>query len=767
MDDVTGVSVSPARKPSRGAALAAVSSEREVVELLSELALEKRRPWGRVEVMTFLPARWHALAEEFLDGSALRVPRAPVRTLDEPPLVSLDDALRSADARRLPKAQAPYEDALVPSLEELLVADPPSGAGDIMGHVLDAVREEALAVDKETPKRYRLTHGRCVGPRGGGFAYVFRWSSEPDLHEPGDLHVGRQLVVPARVSDQGKDDKQFEITVETFLGATVERAVFKVDPTFLLKAVFQQLKSNRDLFPDSRIAQGLFQPPESTRVMGPEVTGLNAEQTTALRTTMFASRSYVWGPPGTGKTTTLGRFIREAVDVGKRVLLLSPYNLAVDEALLAAHKAGRWGSEELVRFGRLGEKVREIGVSLEQHLERRAQASGLLDELRAFCSSAERESGKQPGPVPRTVKLCLERLGELIIDFPRGRDSRRAAVAGAVKKYRALFRAPETEILEKAPVIGTTVTLSYVSQKIQPGRFDYVLVDEASVMRVPEAIVVALRCGGKLAFFGDPKQLPSIVKVSSSKSAEWIRRSPFDLAGIASPDDARGSCVMLEEQHRMAPPIRALVSSKFYSGRLRDGRVPPEGRLILIDTSATGAKATTRYTKRSASMENIVHRSIASEFIRAVHRASAEKRILILSPFAAQRRGYDREPNSNRVKSARFATVHASQGTESEVVVLDFVFAPGRRKSVFLDSMVRPEFRNLVNVGLSRAREQLVLLAHVRAIREHYQGTLLAELVDYFEAHADVVRVPKGVEVVRAFAKLYAQADDRTGAGLQ
>ena len=210
----------------------------------------------------------------------------------------------------------------------------------------------------------------------------------------------------------------------------------------------------------------------------------------------------------------------------------------------------------------------------------------------------------------------------------------------------------------------------------------------------------------------------------------------------------------------MAPPIRQLVSSKFYTGRLRDGRVPPEGRLVLIDTSETRARATTRYTKRSASMENIVHRAITSEFIRAVSRAHPEKKILILSPFAAQRRGYDREPNSKNVKTARFATVHASQGSESEVVVLDFVFAPGRRKSAFLDSMVRPEFRNLVNVGLSRAREQLVLVAHTRAIRDHYVGTLLEELIEYFEEHAQVVSVPRSLEMVRLFKRLVGYASD-------
>lgn len=736
---------------SRAARLAAVQSEHDAIAVLSALAIEKRRPWGRVEVLCYLPPKWHSLAEEFFEGNALRPPLGSARALDDPEKLSLDEALRRAAEKSSPIGRTQDDDPPVISLAAQLQADPPTGPDDVIGNVLEAVREEALATDRETPKRYQLTRGRCIGARGGGFAYMFRWSSEPDLHEPGTLQLGRQAEFPARITGQGADDKHFEVTVETFLGATVDRAVYKVDPTFLLRTLFEHLKEGRARFPDSPLATGLFHPPEPVRVTGPALSGLNVEQVVALRTTMASSRSYVWGPPGTGKTTTLGCFIREAAKDGKRTLVISPYNIAVDEALVAAHRAGEWEPEELVRFGRVSDKVREIGVTLEQLLERRAQVSGLLEECRAFCAAAARECATGEGATPRTVQSCLERLGEIVIALPRGKSSQRASIESAVKKYRALFRAPEEEILQRARVIGTTVALSYVSQKIQPGLFDYVLVDEASVLRVPEALVVALRCGGRLAFFGDPKQLPSIVKVSSEKSTKWIRRNPFELAGVRLPADACGSCVMLEEQHRMAPPIRELVSTKFYAGRLRDGRVPPNGRLILIDTSDTRARATTRYTKRSASMENLLHRSVASEFIRAVHREHPEKRILILSPFAAQRRGYDREPNSKNVKTARFATVHASQGTESEVVVLDFVFAPGRRKSAFLDSMVRPEFRNLVNVGLSRAREQLVLVAHTRAIRDHYQGTLLAELIDYFEERGQVVRVPGSLEMVRLF----------------
>ncbi|HET6228952.1 MAG TPA: hypothetical protein VFE05_02670 [Longimicrobiaceae bacterium] len=100
----------------------------------------------------------------------------------------------------------------------------------------------------------------------------------------------------------------------------------------------------------------------------------------------------------------------------------------------------------------------------------------------------------------------------------------------------------------------------------------------------------------------------------------------------------------------------------FYDGALRDGNAPREGRVVLLDTRHTPARATTRWVKMSASRQNLVHRGIVGSLLWSLREAQPRASILVLSPFVAQKKAYEREASTGRVPSVRFATVHSSQG---------------------------------------------------------------------------------------------------------
>jgi hypothetical protein len=83
-----------------------------------------------------------------------------------------------------------------------------------------------------------------------------------------------------------------------------------------------------------RIAKGDANPVPSERPGEKERRpGLNDEQRDALRACLAPGVYLVWGPPGTGKTQVISQALRDLMDGGKSVLLVSGTNIAVDNAL--------------------------------------------------------------------------------------------------------------------------------------------------------------------------------------------------------------------------------------------------------------------------------------------------------------------------------------------------------------------------------------------------------------------------------------------------
>ena len=60
---------------------------------------------------------------------------------------------------------------------------------------------------------------------------------------------------------------------------------------------------------------------------------LNKEQVDAVQASLGSEVTYIWGPPGTGKTKVIGRIATQFLESRLRVLIVSHTNIAVDHAL--------------------------------------------------------------------------------------------------------------------------------------------------------------------------------------------------------------------------------------------------------------------------------------------------------------------------------------------------------------------------------------------------------------------------------------------------
>jgi DNA replication ATP-dependent helicase Dna2 len=399
--------------------------------------------------------------------------------------------------------------------------------------------------------------------------------------------------------------------------------------------------------------------------------------------------SFLWGPPGTGKTHTLGRLLASYLVhyPGERVLLLSSTNVAVDLAIIAVDDAIR----------ELGPAIRPICYRFGSRLEpSRFRGREHLTPLRDKTLIQMLRQLQDVAPDPANAELYQE--------WKRQRDRLRDAI-----------RTQNHEFLSKAQLAAMTTTLA-AHDFSNLSRFDLVVFDEASQVGKAQAMTFA-QLGDRVLFAGDHKQLAPIAVAPQPDVTTWLADSPFAWSGRNSL--AKATC-MLNEQWRMAPAISAAISSQFYESKLhvalpaaadakwlqrrvvRATTLLDLQNVVLIDTEAapTVARGFRGYVcpESARLIAALVVDHAKSWAIRDL-----KSEMLVLTPYRAQRRRLEDELSAIGVPRELASTVHRAQGSERRLVLFDPVCPTAEFVS-------NEEGMRLVNVAFSRAECRLIVM---------------------------------------------------------
>lgn len=198
----------------------------------------------------------------------------------------------------------------------------------------EALRDELEAARRASASgAVQLVSGRRIAQIGGGFQYLFLVESALNIPDdsPGDLHVrGQKPVETTVISVEGL---AVTLSVPVDFGEFVPRASLQSDLTHLLRKLIERIEALRDR-PSPAGDRLLGEVAPSGEPVAIDATGLNAEQAAAVASSLGRDTTFIWGPPGTGKTRMIGRIGAELVHRGRSLLLVSHTNAAVDQAIL-------------------------------------------------------------------------------------------------------------------------------------------------------------------------------------------------------------------------------------------------------------------------------------------------------------------------------------------------------------------------------------------------------------------------------------------------
>jgi DNA replication protein DnaC len=594
------------------------------------------------------------------------------------------------------------------------------------------------------------------------------------------------------LNDQGSE---IEVRIEQVDGAEVELScaeAFKAKeyslslaPWFLFERLQEQLNTLSSEATDGQVQASLesfgLRQARSIPSLEFQHPALNDSQNRAIQTGLRQSSSRIWGPPGTGKTTTLAVLVSELASRGERVLLTSNTHAALDQVLEGLLKQEQLQEPirvgKVIRMGRchpdhrscslrevtrsLHEKLREKWERSEQRLitlrQRVNELQKPLRQLQIATGPSEQlslfESAQPQGlPLDWLHKMFGETRGnawsrtapsrqcELLERHMNRLTVLRTAHGNRISDCRDVLAQRQQQTVNRACIVLCTLANITTSRWMEEEMFDNVIVEEAGMAVLPAFFVACSKATKRTVAVGDPRQLPSILTSRDSFVRHALGRNIFEVGKVPQ--------TMLNTQYRMHPEIGDLVSHLAYEDRLISARSSEEfeewtqrdplegGSVAGFDLQGASVcqkqpGSSSRFNDESAGVcLKLAQRAVDAGF----------DQVAIITPYRQQVRTLRRLLGDQLRDKVECDTVHRYQGKERDVVIIDLVdgeaFGPG---TLIRDD--RGSAAQLLNVALSRAKYKLFLVGELNYLCRQIPHSFAGRAITYLARQKKLFKV--------------------------
>lgn len=248
----------------------------------------------------------------------------------------------------------------------------------ILAEFRSALEEEIACVQRSGQSTILLHEGQRIKGIAEEFWYRFAVEYAPSLpaDTPCKLKVGNEQY---NVTVVGLEENAIVLSARSPLPPTLGKATLENGSTVLMERLIECIEAGATTANPAghRMLPGGDTPYHARRIR-PCTEELGNSRNTdsqkaAIRAALENDITYIWGPPGTGKTTVIGQIIYELYTRGRSVLLVSHTNTAVDGAIEKADKTyteTKRGEEHypLLRLGAVSDRLPER-VTLKAHIE--------------------------------------------------------------------------------------------------------------------------------------------------------------------------------------------------------------------------------------------------------------------------------------------------------------------------------------------------------------------------------------------------------------
>lgn len=567
-----------------------------------------------------------------------------------------------------------------------------------------ALEDEIETIKNSHGKDYYLSDGKFVCLINNGGYYQF------ENHEL--LNFSPETSAQFTIADhhylgfiQYCDRKNIEVTIDGFN----EQKIPEMTISLMAWRLLESLKEKYESLAENSIISMIRKEHETE---SPELKEMAEGQEKAFKKCMETPITVIWGPPGTGKTYTLGAIATQFFKQNKKILIVSQSNISVDGAtckIIENAEKQNLQSQMKGRFFRYG-MIREKSLLQNKYISTRTFVLSEHPQLENSLREIRQEIEKTAIEPSRLKQLTKKRndIEKQIVNY-------------------------EKECLSNARIVATTVTKATIDDAIASQKWDVVFFDEISMAYIPQIYYAASLATQKLILLGDFRQLAPIVRSTGNSPLhedffsyihivdEWqkVRNHPW--------------LVMLTKQYRMDKQICEFVSTQFYEKKIiTDNSI--EERIDEIRSQQPFSGSSLAFVDTSYFNSVCANTSHGSKFnlfnavlsLKLAHQAisgSSNTSIGIITPYRAQAELIssmirDREQKLQVALNITAATVHQFQGFEKDVIIFDTVVGyPMRQMGKFFrneddDCEENLDVNRLIDVAVSRARGKFFLIGN-------------------------------------------------------
>lgn len=445
---------------------------------------------------------------------------------------------------------------------------------------------------------------------------------------------------------------------------------------------------------------------------------LDKDQKKAFHASLDKDITFIWGPPGTGKSYTLASIIRTLYYMEEeRTAVCCISNVAVDQ---------------------LVNKVIDIFDEEEADI----QPGNLYRAGRTIDDRILKTDYLFPNDdVTKTIRKTIGELKEVLNDKKKIKGNETSVevieLKDRINTLRDRLKEKTEKLEQKSRVVFSTIANFIGSAKLNQSCFDNLIVDEASMLAFPNLLGLAAKISKRIILVGDFQQLSPISLVPD----RYLKTNVFAYCGITLESLEHPALQILRIQRRSHTRLVGLVNEIFYNGELRHPNQRPEPIVYCgaypddIIAFADVPEGRVRFT-RGGTRQNVAFAEKVIEIIDQYQSVDLDFSIGVITPYKGQqnmlramiaKQKYPLE-FAERIK---VGTVHTFQGSEDDVIIFDMVdcsLTENGKAANIGRIYAGTEGEQLINVAVSRARYKLIVVGEANFLHNIPGNTVTTKL---------------------------------------